>query len=149
MAEAKRMTAEQVVAYLLEGEEGLDFLRVSLRWVVQQLMEAEVSELVGADRRRARRAQPGAADASQRLSAAPLGHARRRARARDPEDPARLVLPELMRVQVLRDPLAERQRAARRPGKSRASLFCRALCASALLLNPPSCGLTDPRPSSR
>ena len=48
MAEAKRMTAEQVVAYLLEGEEGLDFLRESLRWVVEQLMEAEVSELIGA-----------------------------------------------------------------------------------------------------
>ncbi len=42
------MTAEQVVSYLLEGEEGLDFLRESLRWVVQQLMEAEVSELIGA-----------------------------------------------------------------------------------------------------
>src|SRR6266513_724514 len=50
MAETKRMTAEQVVSYLLEGEEGLDFLRESLRWVVQQLMEAEVSELVGAGR---------------------------------------------------------------------------------------------------
>jgi transposase-like protein len=49
MAETKRMTAEQVVAYLLEGEEGLDFLRESLRWVVQQLMEAEVSELIGAE----------------------------------------------------------------------------------------------------
>ena len=48
MAETKRMTAEQVVSYLLEGEEGLDFLRESLTWVVQQLMEAEVSELVGA-----------------------------------------------------------------------------------------------------
>ena len=47
MAETKRMTAEQVVSYLLE-EDGLDFLRESLRWVVQQLMEAEVSELVGA-----------------------------------------------------------------------------------------------------
>jgi transposase-like protein len=43
------MTAEQVVSYLLEGEEGLDFLRESLRWVVQQLMEAEVSELIGAE----------------------------------------------------------------------------------------------------
>jgi transposase-like protein len=43
------MTAEQVVGYLLEGE-GLDFLRESLAWVVQQLMEAEVSELVGAER---------------------------------------------------------------------------------------------------
>ena len=30
MAETKRMTAEQVVSYLLEGEEGLDFLRESL-----------------------------------------------------------------------------------------------------------------------
>ena len=49
MAETKRMTAEQVVSYLLE-EEGLDFLRESLRWVVQQLMEAEVSELIGAGR---------------------------------------------------------------------------------------------------
>jgi putative transposase len=47
MAETKRMTAEQVVSYLLE-EDGLDFLRESLTWVVQQLMEAEVSELVGA-----------------------------------------------------------------------------------------------------
>jgi hypothetical protein len=45
MAETKMMTAEQVVAYLLEGE-GLDFLRESLTWVCQQLMEAEVSELV-------------------------------------------------------------------------------------------------------
>jgi len=49
MAETKRMTTEQVVGYLLEGE-GLDFLRESLLWVVQQLMEAEVSELVGAGR---------------------------------------------------------------------------------------------------
>jgi transposase-like protein len=49
MAETKRMTAEQAVGYLLE-EDGLDFLRESLTWVVQQLMEAEVSELVGAAR---------------------------------------------------------------------------------------------------
>jgi transposase-like protein len=49
MAETKRMTAEQVVCYLLEDESGLDFLRESLAWVVQQLMEAEVTELVGAE----------------------------------------------------------------------------------------------------
>src|SRR5438128_4643984 len=49
MAEVKRMTADEVVGYLLEGE-GLDFLRESLCWVVQQLMEAEVSELIGAER---------------------------------------------------------------------------------------------------
>ena len=49
MAETKRMTADEVVSYLL-AEEGLDFLRESLTWVVQQLMEAEVTELVGAER---------------------------------------------------------------------------------------------------
>jgi transposase-like protein len=48
MAEKKRMTADEVVSYRLE-EEGADFLRESLKWVVQQLMEAEVSELIGAE----------------------------------------------------------------------------------------------------
>jgi putative transposase len=48
MAETKRMTTEEVVGYLLEGED-LDFLRESLLWVVQQLMEVEVSELIGAE----------------------------------------------------------------------------------------------------
>ena len=42
------MTADEVVSYLLE-EDGADFLRESLKWVVQQLMEAEVSELIGAE----------------------------------------------------------------------------------------------------
>jgi transposase-like protein len=41
------MTAEQVVSFLMEGE-GIDFLRESLSWMVAQLMEAEVTELVGA-----------------------------------------------------------------------------------------------------
>src|SRR6266508_2398632 len=50
MAETKRMTAEEVVRYLLDDEEGLDFLRESLTWVCGQLMEAEVSELVGVAR---------------------------------------------------------------------------------------------------
>jgi len=49
MADTKRMTTDEVVGYLLEGD-GLDFLRESLSWVCQQLMEAEVSELVGAAR---------------------------------------------------------------------------------------------------
>jgi transposase-like protein len=49
MAETKRMTAEEVVGYLLDGD-GLDFLRESLSSVVQQLMEAEVSALIGAGR---------------------------------------------------------------------------------------------------
>jgi putative transposase len=47
MAERERMTAEQVVAYLME-EDGADFLREWLRFVVEALMEAEVSELIGA-----------------------------------------------------------------------------------------------------
>ena len=85
MAETKRMTTEQVVGYLLEGE-GLDFLRESLSWVVQQLMEAEVSELIGAERGGA---VERAADASQRLPAAGVADAGGRDRARDPEDPAR------------------------------------------------------------
>jgi hypothetical protein len=43
------MTAEQVVSYLLE-EDGVDFLRESLRWGRAAVVEAEVSELVGAER---------------------------------------------------------------------------------------------------
>jgi putative transposase len=50
MAETERMTADEVVAYRLEGEQGLDVLRESLCWMVAQLMEAEVGELVGAKR---------------------------------------------------------------------------------------------------
>jgi putative transposase len=49
MAEEKRMTAEEVVSYLRDGE-GADFLRESVRWMVGELMEAEVSELIGAER---------------------------------------------------------------------------------------------------
>jgi putative transposase len=49
MAEVQRMTVDEVVSYFLEGE-GVDYLRESLTWVCQQLMEAEVSELVGAGR---------------------------------------------------------------------------------------------------
>jgi hypothetical protein len=52
------MTVDAVVSYFREGE-GVDFLRDSLRWVCQQLMEAEVSIQVG--RRRPRRACPGGA----------------------------------------------------------------------------------------
>jgi putative transposase len=49
MAEVQRMTVDEVVSYFLEGE-GVDVLRESLSWVCQQLMEAEVSDLVGAAR---------------------------------------------------------------------------------------------------
>jgi putative transposase len=47
MAERHRMTADEVVAKLLSDEHA-DVLRESLGWVVEQLMESEVSELVGA-----------------------------------------------------------------------------------------------------
>jgi hypothetical protein len=50
-----------------------------------------------------------------------------------PEQPAELRDRDaftLMRVQVLRDPLAEHQSARTVPGRSRASLFCSARCAS-------------------
>ena len=47
MAERQRMTTEEVVEQLL-SEEHVDFVRESLRFVVEQLMEAEVTDLVGA-----------------------------------------------------------------------------------------------------
>ena len=49
MAETTRITAEEVVSRLMSYEHA-DFVRESLRWVVEQLMEAEVSELIGAER---------------------------------------------------------------------------------------------------
>jgi putative transposase len=49
MAGAKSMTAVEVVEWL-RSQEGADLVRESLRWLVQELMEAEVSELIGARR---------------------------------------------------------------------------------------------------
>jgi len=43
------MTAEEVVAKLMSDEHA-DFLREWLRWMVEQLMKVEVSELIGAER---------------------------------------------------------------------------------------------------
>src|SRR5204863_8248515 len=48
MAVEPRMTTDEVVAKLLSTEH-VDFVRESLRWVVEQLMEAEVADLVGAE----------------------------------------------------------------------------------------------------
>ena len=48
MAERQRMTADEVVAKLMSDEHA-DFVRESLRWVVEQLMEVEVSQLIGAE----------------------------------------------------------------------------------------------------
>ena len=95
MAETKRMTAEEVVGYLLEGE-GLDFLRESL---TLGLPAADGGGGVGAGRRRPRRAGTrGAADAPQRLPLAAVADACGRDRARDPEAPPRQLLPELPRA---------------------------------------------------
>jgi putative transposase len=47
MAESQSMTTDEVVAKLLSTEH-VDLVRESLRWVVQQMMEAEVSALIGA-----------------------------------------------------------------------------------------------------
>jgi transposase-like protein len=47
MAEGQSMTTDEVVAKLLSTEH-VDLVRESLRWIVEQLMEAEVSELIGA-----------------------------------------------------------------------------------------------------
>ena len=44
----KSMTAEEVVGYLM-AEEHADFLRESLEWMISQLMEAEVTGLIGAE----------------------------------------------------------------------------------------------------
>jgi putative transposase len=49
MAERQRMTADEVVAKLMSDEHA-DLVRESLRWMVEQLMEVEVSELIGAAR---------------------------------------------------------------------------------------------------
>ena len=49
MIEVERMRAGEVVGYLLEGE-GVDVVRESLTWMCERLMEAEVSELIGAER---------------------------------------------------------------------------------------------------
>jgi putative transposase len=48
MAETHRMTVDEVVAKLMSDEHA-DFVCESLRWMVEQLMEAEVSELIGAE----------------------------------------------------------------------------------------------------
>jgi putative transposase len=48
MAEVERMTGEEVVRHLLSDEDGADLVRESLRWLVQQLMDTEVTDLIGA-----------------------------------------------------------------------------------------------------
>ena len=89
MAGQDRMTIAEVVREVLRDEHA-DVIRESVRAVAQELMEAEVSELIGAAAWGAHR---GSRDASQRLPAAALGHPGGRDRVADPEDPAGLLLP--------------------------------------------------------
>jgi putative transposase len=49
MAGADRMAIEEVVRKVLVDEHA-DVVRESVRWLAQQLMEVEVSELIGAER---------------------------------------------------------------------------------------------------
>ena len=67
------MTIEEVVRQVLVDEHA-DVLRESVQWLARQLMEVEVSELIGAERGERSR---GSGDASQRVSAAAVGHAGR------------------------------------------------------------------------
>jgi putative transposase len=48
MAGVERMTIEEVVRRVLL-EDHADVVRESVRWVAQQMMESEVTELVGAE----------------------------------------------------------------------------------------------------
>ena len=71
MAGRDRMTIEEVVRQVLREEHG-DVIRESVRVVAQELMEAEVSELIGVAHGERTR---GSGDASQRVSGPALGHA--------------------------------------------------------------------------
>ena len=82
MAGADRMTIEEVVRKVLLDEHA-DVIREAVKAVAAEMMELEVSELIGAAARRA--PARGSRDASQRLSAAALGHARRRVGVADPQ----------------------------------------------------------------
>ncbi len=71
MAGKERMAIEEVVRKVL-AEDHADIVRESVRFVAQQLMEAEVSELVGAELGERR---PEDRDAPQRVSPAAVGYA--------------------------------------------------------------------------
>ncbi len=88
MAELHRTTTDEVVSYFLEGE-GVDVLRQSLLWVCQ----AEVSELVGAER--GERAPRERTPAPKRLPAAGVAHPCGGDRVGDPQAPAGKLLPLL------------------------------------------------------
>ena len=71
MAGKERMAIEEVVRKVLAEDHG-DVVRESVRWVAQQLMESEVSELIGAELGERR---PEDRATSQRVSRRALGYA--------------------------------------------------------------------------
>jgi putative transposase len=85
MAGRDRMTIEEVVRQVLRDEHG-DVIRESVRAVAQELMEAEVSELIGAQH-----GERTEDRATHRNGYRPRrwGHACGRDRVADPEDAPR------------------------------------------------------------
>jgi hypothetical protein len=90
MAGADRMTIEEVVKDVMVREHG-DMLRAAVEAVCAQLMEGEVSELVGAELGERRPEDRG--DASQWVSGAGVADARGDGRAADPQAAPRQLLP--------------------------------------------------------
>ena len=95
MAGADRMTIEEVVRQVMVREHG-DVVRAALEAVCRELMEGEVSELVGAEL--GERRPDDRDDASQRLPRARVADPGGDGRAADPQAAARIVLSELSRA---------------------------------------------------
>ena len=92
MAGADRMTIEEVVRKVLLDEHA-DVIREAVKAVAAEMMELEVSELIGAER--GERRPEDRATHRNGYRAAALGHARRRDGVADPQAPAGQLLPEL------------------------------------------------------
>ena len=90
MAGTDRMTIAEVVREVLRDEHA-DVIRESVRAVAQELMEAEISELIGAQH--GERTEDRATHRNGYRPEA-MGHARGRDRAADPEDPPGQLLPD-------------------------------------------------------
>jgi Arc/MetJ-type ribon-helix-helix transcriptional regulator len=95
MAGADRMTIEEVVRQGLL-EEHADVIREAVKAITAEMMESEVSELIGAELGRA--PAGGQGDASQRVSAAAVRHPGGRDRVAEPQDPSGQLFPELVRA---------------------------------------------------
>ncbi len=93
MAE-KSMSLDELVRKLM-GDEHADVLRETLAWFVGELMEAEVTQQIGAG---LHEKSPERTDAPQRLPRAQLADPRRRGRARHPAAARRQLLPQLPRA---------------------------------------------------